>query len=115
MNIYEKIQKIKLQFKKSGKNKFVGFDYYELSDIMPDIIRLCEKYKVCTVVYFDPEQAGINVCDCENLELEPVRVYCSIVPFYISVKYIFGTAAAPILLLLMHSLHSVYPACCNDL
>jgi hypothetical protein len=43
MNIYEKVQKIKLELleaniKKSGNNKFSGFKYYELGDFMPHII-----------------------------------------------------------------------------
>jgi hypothetical protein len=73
MNIYEKLQKIKAELldcnlKKSGKNKFAGFEYYELGDIMPDIIRLCDKYKVCTVINFSENYAQLKVIDSESNE-----------------------------------------------
>jgi hypothetical protein len=51
MNIYEKLQKIKLELleaniKKTGENKFSKFKYYELSDFVPEIVKLCEKHKI---------------------------------------------------------------------
>ena len=73
MNIYEKLQKIKVELlscnlKKSGENKFSGFKYYELSDFMPDIIKLCDKYKVCTSIRFSTDQAELAVFDSEAEE-----------------------------------------------
>jgi hypothetical protein len=78
MNIFEKLQKIKLDLvkanlKKSGNNRFSGFKYYELSDFMPHIIRLCEKYKVCTVIRFNKEFAELLAFDSE-LEGEQIPV-----------------------------------------
>ena len=32
--------------KKSGKNKFAGFDYFELSDFLPTLNELMKKYKI---------------------------------------------------------------------
>ena len=71
MNVYEKLQKIKVELlscklKKTGKNKFAGFDYYELSDIMPDIIRLCDKYKVYTSINFKADHAELLAVNCES-------------------------------------------------
>ena len=73
MNIYEKLQKIKLELlnsnlKKSGKNKFAGFDYFELCDFLPEIIKLCDKYKVCTVIGFNENNATLAAIDCEAEE-----------------------------------------------
>ncbi|MDR1240297.1 MAG: ERF family protein [Oscillospiraceae bacterium] len=73
MNIYEKVQKIKAELlecnlKKSGNNKFSGFKYYELGDFMPHIIRLCEKYKVCTVISFHDNTASLSAIDSEASE-----------------------------------------------
>lgn len=73
MNIYEKLQKIKVELldcnlKKTGKNGYSDFSYYELSDIMPDIIKLCNKYKVCTVISFMENSAKLSAMDCENKE-----------------------------------------------
>ena len=55
MNIYEKIQLIKEELleanlKRTGENKFAGFKYYELADIIPTIIQLCNAHKVFTYV-----------------------------------------------------------------
>lgn len=51
MNIYEKLQKCRielqrLKLKKSGKNKFSGFSYFELSDFLPAVNELFDKYKL---------------------------------------------------------------------
>ena len=48
-NVYGKLSKIRLelqnrQLKKSGQNKFAGFKYYELGDILPTINELSDKY-----------------------------------------------------------------------
>jgi len=48
-NVYWKLSKIRLelqnrQLKKSGQNKFAGFKYYELGDILPTINELSDKY-----------------------------------------------------------------------
>ncbi len=82
MSVYEKIQKIKAELlkcnlKKSGKNTFAGFDYYELPDIMPDIIRLCDKYKICTVINFFENHAELQAVDFEKPE-EKIVIQCPV-------------------------------------
>lgn len=57
MNIYKKIQKVKKELserelKKSGKNDFSGFSYYELGDFLPSIVELCTKYGLFTKIDF---------------------------------------------------------------
>ena len=52
LNIYNKIIKIRKEFKdsdikKSGENTFQKFKYHELSDIVPVAIDLCDKYNYC--------------------------------------------------------------------
>jgi len=54
--------------KKSGENKFAGFKYYELCDFLPQIIKLCDKYKVCTIVSFNENAATLRAYDCEKIE-----------------------------------------------
>lgn len=71
MNIFEKIQKMKLELlecdlKKTGENKFSHYKYYELGDIMPDIIRLCDKYKVCTMIDFESDRATLAAFNIED-------------------------------------------------
>jgi hypothetical protein len=50
-NLNESIIEIRCELqaknlKKSGKNKFAGFDYFELSDFLPTLNELMKKYKV---------------------------------------------------------------------
>ena len=69
MNIYQKIQLVKLELaqrelKKSGENKFSGFKYYELGDILPSIIELCNKHDLFTQITFTETQGVLNIIDC---------------------------------------------------
>jgi DNA-directed RNA polymerase subunit RPC12/RpoP len=78
VNIYEKLQKIKAELldcdlKKSGNNKFAGFKYYELGDFLPAIIKLCDKYKVFTLIRFAPEFAELAAFDSES-EQNPIVI-----------------------------------------
>lgn len=70
MNIYEKIQQVKLELserelKKSGENKYSGFKYYELGDFLPSIIDLCKKHKLFTQITFSEDKGILNIIDCE--------------------------------------------------
>lgn len=70
MNIYEKIQKVKLELskrelKKSGENSYSGFKYYELGDFMPSIIELCNKYSLCTQISFENDKAILSIIDSD--------------------------------------------------
>ena len=71
LNIYQKIQEVKSEIlkanlKKSGKNKFANFDYYELSDIMTTIIELCKKYGLYTHITFTNDEAKLTIIDSET-------------------------------------------------
>lgn len=73
MNIYEKLtnaKKIILEanLKKSGENKFAGFKYYELADITPKIIEVCNNLKLHTQISFDKEYATLTITNIENVE-----------------------------------------------
>ncbi len=57
-NIYHKLTRmqndlLEINIPKSGKNKFGGFDYYELDDLLPPILRLCKQYE-CTMFFTFP-------------------------------------------------------------
>lgn len=71
MNIYEKIQNVKLELskrelKKSGENKFSGFKYYELKDFMPSIIELCNKNGLFTQITFTNDEAILIIVDTDD-------------------------------------------------
>lgn len=73
MNIFEKIQKMRcelqdMKIKKSGENKFAGYKYYELGDILPPINKLMLANKCAAIVSFDNEYARLKVVNCEASE-----------------------------------------------
>lgn len=73
MNVYEKLSQMrvelqKLKIKKSGRNKFSNYGYYELSDILPPINELQAKYKTCSMVTFSKNEAILNIINAENTE-----------------------------------------------
>lgn len=71
MNLYEKIQEMKLQLlnmnlKKSWENSYAKFKYYELWDFLPQIIQLCKEYKVFSRILFNNENAVLELVNIEN-------------------------------------------------
>lgn len=71
LNLYQKIQKIRVELqemdlKKSGLNKYAGFKYYELSDFLPELNKLGDKYGVCNCISFTNEEASLIIYDCES-------------------------------------------------
>lgn len=71
LNIYEKITNIKSDFlkanvKKSGKNKFANYTYYELADITPVLIELCKKYGIFTKFSYTKEEATLELVNIEK-------------------------------------------------
>ena len=71
MSVYAKLQKarIKLQgtkLTKSGKNKFAGYEYFELSDFLPAIQEICNEVGLCGVVTFQPTMAYLTIFDTET-------------------------------------------------
>lgn len=73
MNIYEKITSITLDFqkkkvKKSGQNKYAGYQYFELGDIVPPLNELMAKYKVTMKIIYEREQAQMDLINSEKPE-----------------------------------------------
>lgn len=73
MNIFEKIQTVRVDLAKNGlkkgkKNEYAGYTYYELSDFLPRIMQLCSEQKIFPVVSFTAETATLTVYDCEKPE-----------------------------------------------
>lgn len=71
INIYQKMQAIKeelleMNLKKSGLNKFANFSYYELSDFLPQIIKLCNKYNLFTQINFNETNGTLTIIDAEE-------------------------------------------------
>lgn len=72
-NIYEKLANVqmelaKVEFKKSGHNKFGGFDYFELDDIMPCIMQKCIENNLLMQFDFTETSASLILIDMQNPE-----------------------------------------------
>jgi len=77
MSIYEKINAVRLDYqhmnvRKSGINKFAKYEYYQLSDILPHINRLCSEYGLFCKVDFVPELASLSIIDIDKPEVQPL-------------------------------------------
>lgn len=73
MNIYEKMQRVKVdlqkkELKKTGENTFSKYKYYELGDFMPAINEICLKYKLFTSIDFSKEEAILTVINIEKTD-----------------------------------------------
>lgn len=71
MNVYKKLQlaRVLLQntkLNKSGKNKFAGYDYFELSDFIPAIQSICEDVGLCGVVSYTEYVATLTIYNTEG-------------------------------------------------
>lgn len=69
--IYEKLANARVQLqsmklKKSGKNKFAGFSYYELADFLPAINKIFLDLKICSNFSINESIATLTVTDWED-------------------------------------------------
>ena len=68
MSVYKKLQQARMllqgtKLTKSGKNKFAGYEYFELSDFLPAIQKICYEIGLCGVVSFNHEMAYLQIND----------------------------------------------------
>lgn len=73
LTIYDKLNDCRLAFKnanvkKSGKNTYAGYDYFELDDILNALIPILSSHRAATMVNFTPEGATLTFTDCETKE-----------------------------------------------
>ncbi|NMC99817.1 MAG: hypothetical protein GYA62_08865 [Bacteroidales bacterium] len=69
--IFEKLQEARclLQsnlIKKSGKNNFVNFNYFELSDFLPTLNEILKSLKLSSIFFIEDNQAKLKIVDYEN-------------------------------------------------
>lgn len=70
LNLYEKIQRCRVELqqsnlKKSGKNKFANFEYYELADFLPKVNELFDKYRLFSRFTLYSNIATLDIYDTE--------------------------------------------------
>ena len=65
MTIYEKLAeaRTRLNVKKSGKNNFAKYGYFELADFLPEINLLAKELGFVCLVSFDAEKATMTIKD----------------------------------------------------
>ena len=71
MSVYGKLQKARIMLQgtkltKSGKNKFAGYEYFELADFLPTIQKICNDVGLCGVVSFNKDMAYLQINDTED-------------------------------------------------
>lgn len=70
MNVYAKLQSARMklhsmELKKSGHNKFAGYNYFELADFVVPALKIFDELKLCGVVSFGKEVATLTIVDLE--------------------------------------------------
>lgn len=73
MNVFEKLNKARVMFqeanvKKSGQNKYAGYTYFELNDILPICNKICNEIKAVCVLNFTETIATLQFIDCEKTD-----------------------------------------------
>ena len=71
MGVHKKLMEARLllqhaPLKKSGHNKFAGYQYFELGDFLPTINQIFARVGLCGVVSFDKELATLTITDTED-------------------------------------------------
>ena len=73
MNVYKKLQEARIDLqsrplKKSGKNNFAGYQYFELGDFLPTIQQICLDKGLCGSVTFYTDIAVLTITDVDKPE-----------------------------------------------
>jgi len=71
MSIYAKLNSARAAFhamplKKSGKNTFAGYSYFELGDFLIPALKVFETYGLCPIISFDSYIATLRIVDTET-------------------------------------------------
>jgi hypothetical protein len=71
MSVYKKLQEARIllqntKLTKSGKNKFAGYEYFELGDFLPQIQVICKNLGLCGVISFNHDMAYLQMTDVED-------------------------------------------------
>ena len=69
-NVYKKLQAVRHEFvmsnvKKTGKNKFAGYEYFELGDFIPTLHKMFDAVGLIGVVNFNKEEGTLSIINTE--------------------------------------------------
>jgi hypothetical protein len=70
MNVYKKLQAARTKLHKtplgkSGKNSFAKFNYFELSDFLPEVTAIFNELGLCEVINFNTDTATLTIHDAD--------------------------------------------------
>ncbi|NOW08069.1 hypothetical protein BCM20_005752 [Clostridium beijerinckii] len=73
LNVVAKLQKVRadlqgVELRKTGRNTYSKYDYFELKDFLPDVAKLCNKHGVNPVFNMTKDVATLLIYDCEDIE-----------------------------------------------
>lgn len=73
INIYQKLQQMRVELQKkglvkSGVNTYSKYEYFELSDFLPHINEIQEQFKTVSLFELDKEMAVLSIIDCDDPE-----------------------------------------------
>lgn len=71
MNVYQRLNAARTKFhslelKKTGHNKFAGYNYFELGDFLIPALRVFAEVGLCAVVSFDADKASMIIRNVET-------------------------------------------------
>lgn len=72
-NVFTKLNQARTELqrrelKKSGRNKFAGYNYFELGDFLPTVQEIFAQVGLCGIVSYGADEAILTITDCENGE-----------------------------------------------
>jgi hypothetical protein len=70
-NVFKKLQdaRVRLQkteLSKSGRNKFAGYEYFELGDFIPAVQQICNDVGLCGVINYTQTTATLSIHDTDG-------------------------------------------------
>ena len=71
MSVHKKLMTARMrlqgtELKKSGHNKFAGYQYFELGDFLPQINKIFHEEGLCGVVSYTKDYADLTITDTED-------------------------------------------------
>ena len=71
LGVYAKLSTARQKFhelplKKSGKNTFANYEYFELGDFLIPALKVFEEVGLCSIISFDRETATMTIVDLDN-------------------------------------------------
>ena len=78
MTVHKKLMQARvklqgIQLKKSGLNKFAGYQYFELGDFLPHIQTIFNDLGLCGVVSYETDYASLSITDVEDGTMIVIR------------------------------------------